>query len=136
MTKEKTLLLIPLAIISGLLLYTWTIVLFTDIEATWRHYVALGLFATLTFSYFKSFTMTVLATGIYLILGTCNLFTLTPSVTTNSYGLRIGSLELWTPTFQFLSFAILLLFFVLNFGTLINIRLDYSEARQAKKNKK
>ena len=106
MTKQKTLLLIPLAIISGFLIYTWTIILFTDIEATWRHYVALGLFGTLTFLYFKNFKMAVLATGFYLILGSCNVFTLTPSVTTNCYGLKIGSLELWTPTLQIISCVI------------------------------
>src|SRR5579862_1735270 len=133
MTKQKILLLIPLTIVAGLLIYSWATILFTDVVATWRHYLALALFIGLIYLVFKSFKKTVLATGIYLIFGTCNLLTLTPSVTTNSYGMRIGSLELWTPTFQVLSFGILMLFFVLNFDTLINIRLDYQEARQAKK---
>ena len=135
MTKQKILLLIPLTIVTGLLVYSWATILFTDVVATWRHYLALALFIGLIYLFFKSFKKTVLATGIYLIFGTCNLLTLTPSVTTNSYGMRIGSLELWTPTFQLLSFSILVLFFVLNFDTLINIRLDYQEARQAKKKK-
>ena len=135
MTKQKILLLIPLTIVTGLLVYSWATILFTDVVATWRHYLALALFIGLIYLFFKSFKKTVLATGIYLIFGTCNLLTLTPSVTTNSYGMRIGSLELWTPTFQLLSFSILVLFFVLNFDTLINIRLDYQEARKAKKKK-
>jgi hypothetical protein len=117
------------------LIYSWTIILFTDVEVTWRHYLALALFAGLIYLLFKNFARTVLATGIYLIFGICNLLTLTPSVTTNSYGLRIGSLELWTPTFQLLSFGILVLYFILNFDTLINICLDYLEAREAKKSK-
>jgi hypothetical protein len=135
MTKQKILLFIPLAIIGALLIYSWTIILFTDVEATWRHCLALVLFVGLIYLFFKNFKKTVLGTGLYLIFGTCNLLTLTPSVTTNSYGLRIGTLELWTPTFQLLSFGILLLYFILNFDTLINIRLDYIEARQAKKTK-
>jgi len=135
MTKQKVLLLIPLAIIAGLLIFCWMTILFTDEVATWRNYMALALFFGLIYLFFKSFKKTLLATGIYLIFGTCNLLTITPSVTTNSYGLRIGSIELWTPTFQPLSFGILVLFFVLNFDTLINIRLDYLEARRAKKGK-
>ena len=135
MKKQKILLLIPIAIIGGLLIYSWATILFTEIIATWRHYLALALFIGLIYLFFKSFKKTVLATGVYLIFGTCNLLTLTPSVTTNSYGIRIGSFELWTPTFQLLPFGILVLFFMLTFDTLINIRLDYQEARQAKKGK-
>jgi hypothetical protein len=135
MQKQKILLLIPLFIIGGLLIYSWAVILFTEVDATWRHYLALALFGGLIFLFFKNFTKTILATGVYLILGTCNLLALTPSVTTNSYGLRIGSLELWTPTFQLLSFGLLLLFFFLNFDSLVNIYLDYKEARQTKKSK-
>jgi hypothetical protein len=132
MTKQKILLLIPLTIVAGLLVYSWATILFTDVIATWRHYVALGLFAALIFLFFKSLTKSVLATGLYFIIGTCNLLTLTPSVTTNSYGLRIGSAEIWTPSFQLLSFGLLVLYFILNFDTLTNIYLDYKETRQAK----
>jgi len=74
----------------------------------------------------------VLATGIFLILGTCNMLTLTPLLTSHSYGIKIGSFELWTPAFQLLSFCILLLFFFMNFDTLANIRLDYMDAKRLK----
>lgn len=134
MSKQKILLLISLALIAGLLIYCWIIILFTNINATWRHYLAFLLFIGLIFLFYKSLTKAVLGTGLYLIIGTCNFLALTPSITTNSYGIRIGSLELETPTFQLLSFGLLLLFFILNFDTLINIYLDYKERKHIKKN--
>ncbi len=133
MTKQKILLLIPLTIIGGLLIYTWSTILFTDIMATWRHYLTIVLFIVLIFLFLKNFKRTILATAFYLILGTCNLLTFTPSVTFNSYGLRIASIEIWTPTFQLLSFGLLILFSILNFDTLVNIYLDYKEARGQQK---
>ena len=95
--------------------------------------MALALFVGLIFLFFKNFKKAILGTGLYLILGTCNLLALTPSVTTNSYGLKIGSLEVWTPTFQLLSFVLLLLFFFLNFDTITNIDLDYTEEKKNNK---
>ena len=132
MAKKKILLLIPLIIIAGLIIYSWAIILFTEAVATWRHYLALLLFAGLIFLLFKSFTETVICTGLYLILGTCNLLALTPSVTTDSYGVQFGSAQLCTPPFQLLSFGLLLLFFALNIDALINIYLDYKEAKKNK----
>lgn len=129
MTKKKTLLLIPIIIIAGLIIYSWAIILFTEVIATWRHYLALALIVGLIFLFFKNFKKAIIGTGIYLILGTCNLLALTPSVTTDAYGIRIGSLKLWTPSFQLLSFGLLLLFLILNFDTLTDIYLDYKEAR-------
>lgn len=132
MAKQKILLLIPMTIVAGLLIYSWAIILLTDIKATWRHYLAFGLFVVLIFLYIKSFAKSVLVTGFYFVVGTCNLLTLTPSVTTSSYGIRVGSTEMWTPSFQLLSFGLLILYFILNFDTLTNIYLDYKDTRQAK----
>jgi hypothetical protein len=132
MTKPKKLLLIVLIIIAGILAYSWSIILFTEIVATWRHYLALLLFIPLLILYKKDFKKAVLFTGVYLILGTCNLITLTPSITSNSYGIRIGTVEVWTPAFQLFSFLILILFFLFNFNTLINYYLDYQDLKKRK----
>ena len=134
MSKEKKLHLSILIIIGGILLYCWSIILFTEIEATWRHYLAVILFIPILILFKKDFKKDILFTGVYLILGTCNLLTLTPSVTSNSYGVRIGSVEVWTPTFQLYSFLILILFFLLNFNALVNYYLDYQDSKKAKQN--
>jgi hypothetical protein len=136
MTKKKILLLVPLTIIAGFLIYTWTTFLLTDISPSWRHYVGLSLFAAIIFMYFKTFSGTIMATSAFLLLGTINLLTLTPSVTSDSYGIRIGSVELWTPTFQLLSFGLLILYCILNFDTIVNIYLDYKEAKELKRKRR
>jgi hypothetical protein len=125
MNKQKTLALIPLVLVAGLLIYTWTILLFTDAVAIWMHYVALLLFLPLAWLHFKNFKMGLLFTAIYLILGAINLFSLTPAVITSSYGLRIGEAELWSPTFQPISIVLLILYAILNFNAFITIYVDY-----------
>lgn len=128
MTKQKAFIFIPLVITAGILIYCWTVILSKDILATWRHYVGLGLFLILTYFYFKSYKITVVGTGIYFLLATCNVLAITPEI--NASWLRIGPVE--TPPIQLLSLGLLILFSILNFDPLIDIYLDYKEAKQAK----
>jgi hypothetical protein len=65
-------------------------------------------------------------------LGTANLFSLTPSIITNTFGMTVGSIELWTPTFQLLPFALLILYCILNFNAFITIYVDYKVKDEAK----
>jgi hypothetical protein len=125
MTKKKILLIIPLIIIAGLLIYCWTTILFTNIIATWQHYMALALFAVIVLIYFKSFTKTIIATGLYLLLATFNALSMTPEINTSWF--RVGSIE--TPHFQLLSLGLLVLFLILNSDTLVNMYLDNKEAK-------
>jgi hypothetical protein len=122
-TKQKIQLLIPLLTIAGLLIYSWLKILSTDFIATWQHYLALGLFSVLLFLLIKNFKAAVIATGLYLLLATFTVLSLTPEVTAS--WLRIGSID--TPHINLLSFGLLILFFVLNLNRLIDIYLDYKE---------
>jgi hypothetical protein len=130
MSKKKILFLIPFLLVLGLLLYCWAIILTGDVLATWRHYVGLFLFIPLIFLFFKSFKITAVVTGLYLLLATFNLLAVTPSITTS--WINIGSNGLQTPPVQLGSLGILVLYFVLNMDTLIDIQLDYREARERK----
>jgi|SRR5215471_17205291 len=129
MTKKRILVLIPLLIIAGLLVYSWAIILFTDVIAVWQHYIALLFFFVLAFLFFRNLERATFVVPVYLLIGTINLLTLTPSVRSNSYGIKIGSVEIATPSFQLLSFLIFVLFCILNFDALVNIYLDYQETR-------
>jgi len=133
MTKQKIFVLIPLFIIAGLLVYSWLTIAFTDIVATWRNYVGLFLYLSLLYLYVKDLKIATVAVGIFLIAGTFNLFTLTPDVTTHSYGLKILSVEIATPNLQLPALGIFVLFCILNFGSLINILLDYQEWKARRK---
>jgi hypothetical protein len=126
MKKEKKLLLIPLVIIGILLAFCWTIILTSEILATWRHYVGLILFIGLMILFFKSIAKATVATGFYLLLGTFNVLALTAEINTSWF--RIGPIE--TPPFQLLSLGLLVLYSILNIDQLINNYLDYKERKQ------
>ena len=125
MTKQKILLLIPLIIIAGLLIYSFTIFINTGYILTWRHDLAFGLFLVLITLFFKKFRIAVVATGLYLIIGTCNLLTMTQEVRTSWF--TIFSLE--TPHINLLSLGLFCFYFILNFDTLTNIYFDYKEEK-------
>lgn len=134
MNRQKTLALTPLIIVTGLLIYTWSIIIFTDIVAVWRHYVGLSLFLPLPYLLFKNFKTGLFATGIYLVLGTFNLFSVTPSITTSIFGLKIVSIDLSTPPLQLLTLGLLILYCVLNFNSFVTIYVDYKVKDDGSKN--
>ena len=130
MTKNKILLLIPLAITGSIFLYCWAIILTTDFLATWRHYAVLILFVPLVFMFFKDVRKAILATGIYLLLGTFNGLAITPAIDT----FWIGSHSLHTPPVQLLFLGIFVLYFILNFKSLIDIYLDFKDIKPLEDN--
>ena len=128
MTKERKRLLIPIIIVGLLLIYCWITILTTEVLATWRHYVGLVLFIGLGLLFLKSVTKATIAAGIYLLLATFNALALTSEINTSWFG--IGPIE--TTPVQLLSLGLFVLYFVLNMDSLINIYLDYKEAKQVK----
>lgn len=64
--------------------------------------------------------------GVYLVLATCNVLALTPAITNTVIG--IGPVS--TPPFQLMSLGILALYLTLNLNSLLDMQLDYKEARQ------
>ncbi len=132
MSKRRIFLLIPIAIIAGFLIYTWFLILSTNLIATWRHYTGLILFAPVLYFLFRNFKIAVLATGIYLIIGTFNLLSITTDVLLYN-GVRIISVELTTSFFQPKLFLIFIIYIIFNYDALIDIWLDYKEAQELKK---
>jgi hypothetical protein len=128
MSKKKILFLIPFLLVAGFMFYCWMTILTSDIIATWRHYIGLVLFAAVVVFFFKNFAKAVIGLGIFLILATFNALALTPTITAS--WINIG--ELATPPVQLLSLGMLVLYFVLNMDTLIDIQLDYKEAKEQK----
>lgn len=66
--------------------------------------------------------------GVFLLLATFNALAITPAITTS--WLNIGGLT--TPPVQLMSLGILVLYAILNMDTLIDIQLDYKEAKEQK----
>ncbi|MBB1286345.1 hypothetical protein HRH25_18320 [Flavisolibacter sp. BT320] len=128
MSKKKVLFLIPFLLVAGFLLFCWTKILAGDIIATWRHYVGLLLFVGIIFLFFIDFKKSVIGLVVFLLLATFNALAITPAITTT--WLNIG--EHSTPPIQVPSLGILVLFSILNMETLIDIQLDYKEAKEQK----
>ena len=132
MTKQKKLILIPLTFVACILIYCWTIILTTEILATWRHYLGLVLFIVIVIPFFKDkIIFTTLSTGIYLLLATINLLAMTANISTS--WIRIGPIS--TPPIQLLSLGLFILYFWINIDSLIDIQLDYKEAKLKKTQK-
>ena len=120
-SKRLILAFIPLVIIAGLLIYNWSIILFSNTLAVWRHYVGLLLFLPLPYLIFKKFKLGLFGTGIYLLLATFNLLALTPVIDTIAFGF-VGHI---TPDFQLLPFGIFVLYAILNFNSFVDFYVDY-----------
>lgn len=133
MKKPQILLLIPLAIVAIITLYSWGVILLGPIAASWQQYAASVFLILLAVLFIKRFKSAVIGTGIFLLLGTANLLVFTPSFRTDSLGVRLGSLEIYTPQIQPTSLVILIVYLVLNFDTLTEIYLDYQEDKKQKR---
>ncbi|MDB5223722.1 MAG: hypothetical protein JWN83_2389 [Chitinophagaceae bacterium] len=131
MTKQKILILIPLAMIGLLNIYCWFIILTTNSIATWQHYIGLIFFLVLLFLFFKNERIALLAIGVYLLFAIFNLLAMTSEITTSWF--RIASFE--TPHFQLLSLGLFTLYFILNNGALIDMYLDRKEKKHSKTQK-
>lgn len=128
MTKQKLLSIIPMAIVTGLMIHCWIIILFTDVSPEWRHYLGLTLWLVLIFLYLKTYRWAILATGIYLLLATCNVLAMTPVISTS--WLTIG--PVCTPPVQGLSLILFVLYAVLNIEVLIDMSLQLKKSRTPK----
>jgi hypothetical protein len=127
--KQKILILIPLLITAGFFLHGWIIILTTDVLATWRHYLGLVFFLILVFLFFTTKAQVIVTTGLFLLLATFNLLAITPTITTTYIGKNFGTITITTPPVQLLSLGIFAVYFILNLDSLINIYLDYKEAK-------
>jgi hypothetical protein len=122
--------IIPLAIIGGLVIYTWINILFSIYIATWRQYVGLAGFVILTTLFFINRPAAIIATGAFLLLATFNLLAITNEIKVS--GITILSIS--TPPVQLLSLGIFILYILLNIDIIIDIYLAYKEKKSKESN--
>ena len=126
MTKQKTLILIPLIIIAAITVYCWITIITTETTAIWKHYFGLLFFLSICIYFHIDIKIATIATGLFLLLGTINLLAFTPIIST--FGFNIGSMK--TPGIQLLSLCLFTLYFILNMDSFINIYLDNKENKK------
>ena len=124
------LLLVPLIVIAGQLIFCWWTIFSTDFIAVTKHYIGLIFSITLLIFCLQGFTKALLVTGIFLLLGMTNLFSLTPLIISEQF--RIGPMKM--PPFQPFSTGVFFLYLVLNIVSLIQLNEDYKR-RQRQANK-
>lgn len=72
----------------------------------------------------------IILTGVYLGLATINLVPFLPFHTNTFFELTTGSLDIsWSPELNLFALFLFIIYLILNFGTLVEIYLDYKEIR-------
>ena len=129
--KEKILFFIPFSILTISLIYSWYTFIFTDNVAVFSHYLGLLLFLPVIYFLFKDKTLkkAIVLTGVYLIIATINLVSFLPFVSTSSFGIKIGSVDIWSPSLNPFGLLLSIIYGIMNFGTLVEIHLDYKELK-------
>jgi uncharacterized membrane protein len=127
MDKKKIIQCLPILTLAGILVYTWYIIMTTDYFATLKHQVAMGLFLAALILYFIKFKYGIIFTGVFFILGTFNGIAIFPTTISSSYFVKIGDTEISTPTIQWKSFLLLVLFFVCTGRYLSNLYTEYKD---------
>ncbi|MET0392539.1 MAG: hypothetical protein ABW019_05335 [Chitinophagaceae bacterium] len=131
--KQKAALFIPLVIIATMVIRTWVVLLSAGYISSWRHYTAPLLFIPVVYLAFTNYPKALIGTGIYLLLASSNLLSLTAEIS-SLMDITIAGINIPTPPLQLSALGVLLLFLVLNWGTLDEMYLDYKEAREKKNN--
>jgi hypothetical protein len=128
--KRKILFYIPLLITTIILANTWATCIFTNFAAHFTNYIGLFLFIPVVYFLFKDKTCKkpLLALGIYLILATFYVANISTYVGT-SMGITLFGLEIPLPPMNGSAFLLLLLYCILNIGTLIELQLDHKESK-------
>jgi hypothetical protein len=108
--------MIPYIIVCIMLSYTWYIILSTEYQATWKHYVALGIVVVNFVAYLMRFNFGLAITGALLLLATFNAVGLLPDIVYTSYSIRIAGKEMESPSIQGKSFLLFLLYLILNWS--------------------
>jgi hypothetical protein len=129
--KGKILFFIPFSVLTISLIYSWYTFIFTDNVAVFSHYLGLLLFLPVIYFLFKDKTLKkgIVLTGVYLILATINLLSFLPFVSTSSFGIKIGFVDIWPPSLNPFGLLLSIVYGIMNFGTLVEIYLDYKELR-------
>ena len=129
MKKQKIRIIIPLILIACALIYCWIVLLTNNYIPSWKHYTALILFLIVLSLFFKSLSVVTIATGIYLLLATIHIISL--SAVQHTFHINIAGKE--TPSIQPLSLGWFILYFILNLDFLIDLQF-YKERKALNKN--
>ena len=128
--KRKILFYIPLIITGCMLAYIWFLFISGKNNPYITNYLGLILFVPVLYMLYKDKTCkkALLALGVYLILATFYLANITIYMGV-SMSITLFGINIPLPPMNFSALLLLILYCVLNIGTLIELQLDYKESK-------
>jgi hypothetical protein len=129
MKKQNVRILIPFLLTGFALVYCWVTLLINNYIPGWKHYSALFLFVILVLFLIQGFSKILLPLGIYLILASLHIISLSHNQATFFFGPNSP----YNPHFQLTSIGIFLVYIVLNLDGLIDKQLDREERKLNKR---
>lgn len=114
MNKMKIVRLIPFIILWILLITTWISIWKGNYIGTLKHQIALMMLIINLVVYFFRFKLSLMLTGLILILLTFNLIAVSFRIEATSFYFGIGGIELSTPYIQGWSLLLLILYLCIN----------------------
>jgi hypothetical protein len=129
MKNRKVRILIPFVLTSIALIYCWVTLLVNSYIPDWKHYSALFLFAILTIFLVRDFYKMLVPLGIYLLLASVHII----SLSYNKATFFFGPDNPYNPHFQLMSVGIFIVYLVLNLDGLIDMQLDREERKSTRR---
>ena len=132
MENKKILHSIPFLIICIILVYTWYIIISLNYPSTLKQQIGLGIAIINLLLYLIHFKYGIIVTGLLLLLATFDFIVLFPIVTSYGYFIHIAGIEIKTPSIEWRSLLLTILYFIFNTGYLINLYHDYKDFKSGK----
>lgn len=125
--------LIPFLLITAIMIYTWSNLLFGDYIIQVAQWLGLGFYFLTLFIYFGNFKYGTLMTGVTLFIATFNVISFFADIMYISFGAGFGDNNIYTPGIQPFSLLILILYIIINFSFLKNFWEEIGPESSAKK---
>lgn len=110
--NRKILYIIPFVLLSGILAYTWYVLILNNYSLSSKHIIGLALFIVNAVAYLFKLKYGVYLTCIYLVLASFNIVAFFPEISSSSYYIRFRETEISTPSIQWKSVLLLGFFFL------------------------
>jgi hypothetical protein len=132
MAPKKFIHAIPFLVTCIILVYTWYVIISLNYSATLKQQIGLGIGILNLSIYIVRFKYGIIGTGLLLLLATFDFIVVFPVVTSYGWFIRFGETEIKTPSIEWRSLLLLILYFILNTGYLINLYHDYKVSKSSK----
>lgn len=133
MDKKKFIRIIPFLIAALLVVYCWCELVFkTTFAPDYRHWSALIAVLVIAVVYFKNFKWGIMLTMLFLVLASFSVMALDSNHYSVAYFFQIGDKEVSTPDLQSKAILLLILFFILNGGFLMDMWADRALRKEQK----